>query len=165
MAETFTRVAAARLQRRYPDWAEAMINEHASLADSDDQLSWAWGALRASFEVSGPAQGLYPALLGLSIAAMTLYQWSADENLDTLIILSLLGFGLGFLRPQRFMLSGVAVGIVVAAVNSFETLSGIRPAYEVFTHSLAHNLCWLALVVPGLCASALGRQVGLRLAT
>jgi hypothetical protein len=139
-----------------------MLNEHASLKDSAYQLHWASGALWASLELAAAEGALYPLLLTLSIAAMAFYQWSADESLITLLIMSFLGLVLGLLQPGRFMVSGVAIGAVVAAVNCFETLSGIRPAYEVLAHSLAHNLRWLVLVLPGLCSSAAGRQISRR---
>ena len=96
----------------------------------------------------------------LAVAAMALYQWSADEGPITLSILAALA--LGILRPSRFLVSGAAVGLVVCAVNSFETFSGVRPAYELHQHSWAHDLRWLTLIAPALLSSALGRQVGLK---
>jgi hypothetical protein len=93
---------------------------------------------------------------------MAIYQWSADESLITLLVVAGLSLLLGFLRPSRFLVSGVAVGIVVAAVNAFETASGIRPSYEIHHHSWAHDLRSLALVAPALLSSALGRQAGLK---
>ncbi|THD58177.1 hypothetical protein [Phenylobacterium sp.] len=135
-----------------------MLNEHTSLAGEQDQLSWAFGALRASFVLPGEADPSYAAVLAVSLAALTLYQWSADESVVTLAILCLLGLGLGFLRPSRFLVSGLAVGVVVAAVNSFETVSGLHPAYEIHTHSLTHDLRWLFLLAPALASSAVGRR-------
>jgi hypothetical protein len=158
LADALVRAAARRLRHRHPDWADAMIGEHASLGGHRDQLGWALGSLRASFALEDV---FYPAGLLISVMAMTLYQWSADESLVTLLVLSGLGLTLGLLWPTRFLISGVAVGMVVAAVNSFETLSGFRPAYEIYHHTWTHDLRWLLLVLPALASSALGRRLAL----
>jgi len=160
LAEQLNRDAAGRMRRRYPDWADAMVSENAALAGHDDQLNWAFGAWWASLTLGEVMEVLYPALLLAAVAAMVLYQWSADESLITLSIITGLGLVLGFLRPERFLVSGVAVGLVVAGVNIFETVSGIRPAYEVFAHSLVHDLRWLLLIAPALVGAVIGRQVG-----
>ncbi len=160
LADALVRAAAGRMRRRHPDWAEAMMSEHDALSGQRDQLGWAFGSLRASLTLE---DAFYPAVLVLAITAMGLYQWSADESLITLSVLSALAVVLGFLRPSQFLISGIAVGVVVCAVNSFETLSGVRPAYELYQHTWAHNLRWLMLILPALLSSAFGRQVGLRL--
>ena len=163
LAEGLSRVAAARLGRRYPEWAKAMLGEQASLADERDRLGWAVGSLGAGFRLSVSDDALYPALLLLSLAAMALYQWSADESGITVLVLSALGLVLGLCSPRRFVVSGVAVGAVVAAVTCFETVSGVRPPYEAHAHSLAHNLRWLVLVLPALASTLLGRALNLGL--
>ncbi len=163
LADQCTRLAAERLRRRYPDWADAIVSEHASLSGQPDQLGWAFGSFRASFGLPAEADAAYPALLLLSAAAMGLYQWSADESLITLLVLCGLGLVMGLLRPTRFLLSGLVMGLVVAGVTGFETLSGIRPAYEVSPRHFDNILHWLPLVVPALLASAAGRFIGLRL--
>jgi hypothetical protein len=159
LADELVRAAAWRMRRRHPDWAQAMLSEHANLPERSDQLGWALGSLRASFAVG---DALYTPMLALGVLAMTLYQWSADESLATVSVLAALSLGLGLLRPSRFLISGVALGSVVAAVNGFETVSGVRPAYEIYNHSWAHDLRWLVLIAPAVLSSALGRQVGLR---
>ena len=164
LADRLALAAAARMRRRYPDWAEAILHEHASLEDEGDKLAWGLGVLRASLSLPDPADLAYLAMLTACVAAMALYQWSADEGLGTLAILCLLGLGLGLLRPSRFLASGLVVGAVVTAVNGFETLSGLRPAYETHAHSLAHDLRWLMLLAPALASSALGRRIGLTFA-
>jgi len=162
LAGLLARSAAERLRRRYPEWAEAMLNEQASLVGEQGQLDWAIGALRASLVLS--ARDLfYPAGLALAVGAVGLYQWRSDEGLVTVLVLSGLGLLLGFLRPSRFVVSGLVLGAVVATVNVFETLSGIRPVYEIHSHSLTHDVFWLVLVLPTLASSTLGRQAGLKL--
>ena len=162
LADGLMRAATARIRRSHPDWARAMLSEHASLSDRHDQLGWAFGSLRASLAIGN---AVYPAVLALAVAGMGCYQWSADESLITLLVLSSLALLLGVLRPRRFLLSGVAVGVVVCAVNSFETASGVRPAYEVYHHTWGHNLRWLALLAPALLCSLLGRCISLKLLT
>lgn len=154
LAGTMVRVAAARLRRRRPEWAEALLAEQAHLPESHGGLAWAAGSLRAVLLL----EDAYPWALALALAAMALYQWSADESLITLCVMAALCLMLGCLRPSRFVLSGLAVGAVVAAVNAFETLTGIRPAYETYNHTWAHDLRWLWLVPPAVLSSALGRQ-------
>jgi hypothetical protein len=160
LAGVMVRLAARRMRRSHPDWAQAMMSEHANLCGQIDQLDWAFGSLRASLALGN---GGYPAVLALGVVAMALYQWSADESLVTLCLMAALSLLLGFLQPSRFLVSGVAVGVVVALVNGFETLSGLRPAYEIHQHSWTHDLRWLVLIAPALASSALGRQAGLRL--
>jgi hypothetical protein len=162
LANGLARAAAGRLRRRQPEWAEAVLSEHASLSGERDQLGWAFGAWRASLDLS-PGGALYPLLLALSLTAMALYQWSADESLTTLGLLGALALMLGFLGPQRFLLSGLLVGAVVSAVNGFEALSGIRPSYELLPRDLLHSLRWIVLVLPAVAASAIGRQLSHRL--
>lgn len=156
LADGLVSAAASRLRRRHPEWAEAMMSEHASLADHRDQLGWAFGSLRASFALEGAS---YPALLVFALVAMTIYQWSADESLLTLSLMGALALLLGLLRPSRFVVSGVLIGVVVAAVNGFETASGVRPAYEIYDHSWMHNARWLLLIPPAIASSAIGRQL------
>jgi hypothetical protein len=160
LAGRLTYLAASRLRRSHPDWARAILSEHESLAGQDDRLLWALGTLRASLTVPA-ADVLYPAILILAVSAMVLYQWSWDEGAMTWIVLGGLSACLGFLCPKQFLLSGLAIGLVVAAVTGFESLSGIRPAYEIHPHTLAHCLRWLILVIPGLISSAMGRQIRL----
>jgi hypothetical protein len=165
LAERLTDAAARRLSRSHPDWAEAIRGEHLGLAEHSDQLSWAIGAFGASFVVPGALKTFYPVALAAALTVMTLYQWSADENLLTLLMLTTLNLGLGLISPQRYLVSGILVGGVVAAVLVFETLSGILPGYEKRHHNLLQDLCWLGLLLPTLGASALGRNLGLRLQT
>ncbi len=165
LADRFTEAAARRLSRTHPDWAEAVRSEHLGLKGHRDQLGWAIGAFGASFSVPRTMEALYPIALPAALTAMTLYQWSADENPLTLLMLALTSLGLGLISPRRYLVSGILVGGVVAMVLGFETLSGILPVYEKRHHSLMQDLIWLVLLVPTLGASALGRTLGLRLQT
>jgi hypothetical protein len=164
IADRLTRLAASRLSRSHPDWARAILSEHQCIEGNDERLRWALGTFRASLSV--PETGLvYPALLTLAVSAMALYQWSWDEGVMTWMVMGGLGACLGFLRPKQFLFSGLAIGLVVAGVTGFESLSGIRPAYETHPRTLAHCLHWLILVIPGLASSAMGRQIRLHLHT
>ncbi len=158
LAGTIVAMAASRLRRRHPAWAEALIAEQAHLPEPRGELAWAAGSLRAALSL----EDAYPWSLALALAAMAFYQWSADESLITLCVMTALCLMLGCLRPSRFVLSGLAVGAVVAAVNAFETLTGIRPAYEAHHHSWVHDLRWLWLIPPAVLSSALGRQANAR---
>ena len=162
VADRLTRLAARRLRSRHPEWADAVLSENESLRDQPEQLDWAWGTLRASVAVEHQDL-LYPAMLGLSVATMIVYQWCADESLATVLLLLALSLCLGLLRPRYFLLSGLAVGAVVAAVNGFEGVSGIRPAYEVHPRTLMNCVHWLVLVLPAMAGSAAGRVLALRL--
>jgi hypothetical protein len=164
LAHGLIRLAASCLSLSHPDWARAIVNEHASLQRPQERLRWALGALRASLTVPA-AHLVYPGALALAVAGLVLYQWSWDEGVMTWLLLAGLGATLGFLRPQQFLFSGLAIGLVVAAVTGFESLSGIRPAYEIHPRTLAHCLHWLILVIPGLMSSAMGRQIRLNLHT
>jgi hypothetical protein len=101
--------------------------------------------------------------LTLSVALMTACQWSVDEGVLTLAVLTLLGLALGLVEPRRPLVSGLLVGLVVAGVNVFETLTGVRPAYEDASHSLQHDAKWLVLVAPALFAATVGGYAGLKL--
>lgn len=153
-----------RLRRTRPEWADAMEAESSYLASDSGRLRWAAGCAVASYRVpQGVEDRVYPAALALGVALMTAYQWTADEGLLTLAVLSLLGAALGVVEPRRSLVSGLLVGLVVAGVNAFETLSGVRPAYEGAVHSLQHDAKWLVLVAPSLLASAIGGFAGLKL--
>jgi hypothetical protein len=163
VTDLLIRSAVRRTRRRYPEWADAMLNESANLRAEGERLKWAVGCFTASFRLPDTgASTLYPIGLLLGIGSMILYQWSADENLCTLLLLALNGLALGVLRPQRFLVSGLVVGSVVASVNIFEALTDIRPAYETVSHSVVHSLRWTTLVVPALLSAAVGRFLALR---
>ncbi len=153
-----------RLRRKRPQWADAMEAEASYVETDSEQLRWAAGCALASYRAPKGLEGLaYPAALTLSLALMTAYQWSMDEGLFTLVVLTLLGMALGLVEPRRPLVSGVLVGLVVAGVNAFETLTGVRPAYEDVAHSLQHDAKWLVLVAPALLAAAVGGYAGLKL--
>ena len=157
LAETIVRAAATRLRRRHPEWADALTSEQEHLSGTEGELAWAIGSLRTALALADP----YPLVLAAAVTAMIVYQWSADESLVTLGVMAALCMLLGGLRPPRFLLSGVMLGAVVAAVNAFETLTGLRPAYEIYNHTWAHDLRWLVLLPPAVVSSALGRAAGL----
>jgi hypothetical protein len=149
--------ATRRLSGRRPDWAEAMRREAADLGD-DERLLWSGGCAYASYRtVYGTA---YPAALAVGLALMSAYQWSADESLGTVAAIGLIGLALGVIEPRRSLISGTAIGVVVAVVNSFETLTGLRPAYEIKHHSLLHDARWTFLIAPALIACVIGSFIG-----
>jgi len=67
LADRLALLAAERLRRRYPDWADAMLSEQASLADGRGRLGWALGALRASFSSSRPTCPIPPCCFSRSL--------------------------------------------------------------------------------------------------
>ncbi len=158
--------AAARMRKTAPEWADAMLAEAENCPSDRDRLAWAWGcwiaSLRASFDAQSAA---YRLALAAGLGAIGAYEWSADENLLTVILVSLITLGLAALQPRQAMRSGVLIGVTVAAIVGFEAASGIRPAYEAHTQTLASSLYWLVLLVPALCAAALGARLGRRLRT
>jgi len=158
--------AAGRLRRRRPEWAEAMISENAALGADDERLRWSAGCALASYRAPGALEGLlYPAALAAGVVLMSAYQWSADESLRTVAVLSLIGVVLGAFKPRYAWISGLAIGLVVSATNSFETLSGLRPAYETHIHTLLHDARWTVLVAPALTAAIVGGHAGRMLRT
>ena len=164
IANLLMRHAAGRLSGKRPEWADAMANESAWLSGDHERLRWSTGCALASYRAPGAFNGAaYPAALFAGVALMTAYQWSADESLVTVAVLSLIGLVLGMLKPARNLLSGSAIGLVVAAVNSFETVSGVHPGYETRAHDLLHDARWLILLVPALIACVIGDCAGRKL--
>ncbi len=156
--------AAHRLGGKHADWAEAMKRENAELGSDDEQLRWSMGCALASYRTPATFDGMaYAAALTAGVMLMTAYQWSADENPGTVAALGLIGFALGLIEPRRSLISGAAIGAVVAAVNSFETLTGLRPAYEMRHHTLLHDARWTVLIAPALVACAIGGYIGRKL--
>jgi hypothetical protein len=148
---------SSRLGREKSQWADAMAGEAAYIATDEERLRWAAGCAIASYRASEGLTGAsYYAALAIGVAIMTAYQWSADESLMTVAVLSLIGLTLGALEPRRAWVSGLLVGLVVTGVNAFETLSGVRPPYEDAAHSLMHDARWLVLLAPALAASTAG---------
>jgi hypothetical protein len=147
----------SRLGRRQPQWAQAMAGEAAYIATDDERLRWAAGCAIASYRASeGPAVAVYCAAVAIGVALMTAYQWSADESMTTVAVLTAIGLALGALEPRRVRVSGLLVGLVVAGVNAFETLTGVRPPYEDAAHTLIHDARWLVLLAPSLAAATAG---------
>ncbi len=156
--------AENRFRRKHPEWADAIASESASLGSDEELLQWSAGCAVASYRAPGAFDwAAYPAMLGVGIALMAAYQWTVDESLQTVAVVSLLGLALGVLRPRRNLISGATVGLVVVAVNVFETISGLRPSYETTAHSLLHDARWIVLVAPALIASMIGGYAGGRL--
>ena len=150
-------IAAQRLRRRHPDWADAMMSEQQNLPEGEEPLAWAWGSLWASFRLSGAPFSL---LLAAAIAALVLYQWSSDESLITVAFVTARALLLGAARPSRSVVSALILGSVVCGVNAFETASGVRPVYEQHLSSWAHDAVWLWFVAPAMAGAAVGRKLG-----
>ncbi len=158
LADQIGQLAARRLHERHPEWAAAMLAEQAELQTAPGHLSWAFGALVASVRAT-ECDLSYLGALAAGVLAMTVYQWTMDESLLTVAAVCVIGLCLGCFKPRSYLLSGVAIGAVVAAVNAFETLTGIRPTYEAYHHSLARVLAFSILVPPAVFASAVGRRL------
>jgi len=164
LADLLMTHADSPFRRKHPEWAQAMVSESSTLLSDTERLRWSVGRAVASYHAPGVLDwATYPAALGAGVVLMTAYQWSADESLRTVTMLSLIGMALGALQPQRCLLSGVAIGLVVAAVNSFETISGVRPAYEATAHSLLHGARWTVFTAPALIAALVGGYDGRKL--
>lgn len=157
LAQRFVASAARRFRGRHPEWADAVTAELLAVPEGE-RLRWAVGCLAASFMQPGVGDSLvYPSALMTGVGAMALYEWSADESVKTLLVMGIIGLILGLLRPERAPLSGLAVGSVVAGVLAFETLSGLRPAYETHMHTLLQDLGWTLLIAPAFGAAFAGR--------
>jgi hypothetical protein len=105
----------------------------------------------------------YQVALSFAVLAVGTCEWRTDEPTVTLAVLAALSGGLGALRPRLFWLSGLAVGSVVAILNLFTVLTGIRPGYEPLfeakSHGAAYDVSLAVLVVPALVAAAIGAAV------
>ena len=153
--------AARRLRRDRSDWAEAMMSEAAHMGSEDERLRWSSGCACASYKTPEAVEAItYPALLILGVALLSAYQWAADESLGTVAVICMIGVVLGVLQPRRSLISGAAIGVVVAAVNGFETLTGLRPTYEIHLHSFLHDAKWTVFVAPAIVACIVGRHLG-----
>jgi hypothetical protein len=160
LSHELVRRAARRLRIAYPDWAEAVLAEHVAVEGGMPRLVWAAGVWIASLSVVRWDRGYAAALVG-ALTIITAYQWSADESMKTVVLICSLSLGLGALRPQAHVVTGLVVGAVVGAVNAFETLTGIHPGYEAVHHSLARLLAFIVFIPPALVASTLGRRISL----
>ena len=160
LADLLMEHAARRLRRQRPEWAEAMLNESAQLNSDDERLLWSSGCACASYRTPETLHALaYFAALAAGVMLMSAYQWSADESLMTVAVICLIGVALGLLEPRRSLISGVAIGAVVAAVNGFETLARVRPAYEIRFHTLLHDAKWTVFIAPAVVACIVGSHV------
>jgi hypothetical protein len=101
----------------------------------------------------------------LSLAIVATMEWRTDEAPLTLGALLVVCLALGWYRPRLFLLSGLVVGLVVAALNLFTLLTGIRPGYEAAAEANAHHLGYVLslaiLVIPAVIAAFIGRLFGL----
>jgi hypothetical protein len=110
----------------------------------------------ASYRAPGGLEPFgYPLALAGGVALLSAYEWRADESLVTLALLAVVGLGLGLLEPKRWLVTGLVIGSVVAAVQAFETVTQIFPAYE--THRGAwRSVRWLTLLAPALLTAVSG---------
>ncbi len=153
--------ARRRLRGQRPDWAEAMMREGAELESDDERLRWSSGCAYASHRTPEAFDWIvYPVALIAGVALMSVYQWSADEGLGTVAMICMIGVLLGMLEPRRVLLSAAAIGAVVTAVNGFETLTGIKPNYEIRFHTLVHDAKWTVFLAPALVACIVGSYAG-----
>jgi hypothetical protein len=99
------------------------------------------------------------ALAGAGLAVGT-FEWRTDEAMVTLAVLVMASGGLGALRPRLFWASALVLGSVVAILNLFTTLTGLRPIYEsaaeAKAHGAAYGISLAVLIVPALAAAAIG---------
>jgi hypothetical protein len=161
LADLIMERAQRALRRQRPEWAEAMACESAAILSDDERLRWAASCALVSYRAPGAFDwAFYPGFLCAGVTLMTVYQWRADESLRTLVLLGMIGMTLGVIQPRRFWISGAAIGLVVAAVNAFETLTGLRPAYELYAHTFLHDAWWTVLVAPAMIASGVGGYLG-----
>jgi hypothetical protein len=156
-------MARRNLRKTHGEWAEAMAAEAEACTTDVGRLRWAWGCWVASLRVGLAGCVPYPLALAVGAGVLALYEWNADEGGETVLVLGLIAVGLGLLRPRHAVLSGLSVGLVVAAVIAFEALSGVQPAYEVHHQTLGSCLHWTILVLPSLAAAVLGGGLGKRL--
>jgi len=161
LADLFMDHAARRLRRQRPEWAEAMMSESTQLDCDDERLRWSSGCAHASYGTPEALHALaYPVALMAGVMLMSAYQWSADESLVTVAVICMIGVLLGLLEPRRSLISGAAIGAVVAAVNGFETLTHLRPAYEIRFHTLLHDAKWTVFIAPAVVACVVGSHAG-----
>ncbi len=156
-------MAQRNLRKTHGEWADAMAAEAESCPAGAGRLRWAWGCWVASLRVGLTDRMLYPLALLAGAGVLALYEWNADEGAATYLVLGLVACGLGLFRPRRACLSGLSVGLVVAAIIAFEALSGVQPGYEIHRQTLGNCLRWTVLVLPALAAAALGGGLGRRL--
>ena len=106
----------------------------------------------------------YAAALLLAVAIVAGFEWSTDEAIVTMGVLILASAAMGWFRPSRFLVSGVALGLVVSAIATMCWLTGVRPGYESAVEAASHRGVYaaslLVLQVPALVAAALGRLAG-----
>jgi hypothetical protein len=106
---------------------------------------------------------VYLLALGCAVLAVGTFEWRTDEDAVTLAVLVTASGALGAIRPRLFWVSALAVGSVVAILNLFTTLTGLRPIYEsaaeAKTHGAAYGLSLALLIVPALAAAAIGAAV------
>jgi hypothetical protein len=105
----------------------------------------------------------YIAALGCAALAIGTFEWRTDEDVVTLAVLVTASCALGALRPRLFWLSGLALGSVVAILNLFTVLTGIRPIYEsaaeAKSHGAGYDVSLAVLIAPALAAAAIGAGV------
>jgi hypothetical protein len=108
----------------------------------------------------------YLAMLIWVLAAVAATEWSTDEVTITMLVILVSGGLMGWLFPRRFLLSGVAIGMVVPAIAIFSQASGWHPGYETSAETARHGAQYAAslliLIVPALIAALCGRWIARR---
>jgi hypothetical protein len=165
-ARLIVRASCALLHRRRPDWSDAMLGEFDACTTTAERLGWAVGCIRTlGVDIAGGVTMIYFTGLLLSLALVANMEWRTDEATVTMAVLLVASLALGWFRPRLFLLSGVVLGLAVAAINQFTLLTGIRPNYEsaaeASTHHLGYVLSLAVLVIPAVIAAFVGRLFGL----
>lgn len=105
----------------------------------------------------------YAPALFIALLAVGFTEWSTDEDMVTMLTLVVTSALLAWWKPRRFVLSGLALGLVVPAIAVFSQITGIHPRYESAAEAASHGPRYAAslliLIVPALVAAFVGRFV------
>lgn len=142
------------------EWAAAMLSEAEHVGDDLDAARWALGSAGAITMAKLKNAGLYPLLVLAGLVFILFFEWHTDEDLVTLAMLLTIAGVLGLARPNRFIVSGVLLGLSLSFAHALTLLfPGLRPGYEAAPLSAGVTASLAVLIVPSLIAAAIGARV------
>jgi hypothetical protein len=131
LARVLVASAARILPHRYLEWADAM-REELEYVPPRAQAAWACGNLFAACNLRANESSIIYAAAALLLAAtLVVVDWNTANDSVTLGVLVLLSATLGFLRPDRALLSTCTVGSSLLAAHTFANFTGwLLPFYQ-----------------------------------
>jgi hypothetical protein len=161
LASMVMRVAWALMPSSERQWLEAMWAESCVVCRPSERLKWSLGCLTAAIRIridaSSPAY-IFASLLALALT--TILDWTRCDPTVTILTLTSMTLGLGYLYPRRSWQVGWLCGLwLLAAHLTADVVVRARPVYQTQPLTAFEILQIAALLLIALPAALLGGRL------